>query len=200
MLFERTETAAPIDAAVEDALRNADLGLMRGIVEIADYSPRWGDAFNALVAALEPTRPEEVLEIAHVGSTSVPGLPAKAILDIAIAVAGPSDALRVHEWLQAMGFLCRGARDEQEPKVLYGLELEEGVRLVNAHVERIGGEAWQHHLGLRDVLRANEEARDLYGALKRRLAIDNPEDRMAYIDGKTDFIVAHREASDSLEA
>lgn len=193
MSFERTEVALPMDPAVAAAMRDADLGLVRGVVGLSDPSPKWATAFAELTAAMEPTRPPEAIDIQHVGSTSVPGLVAKPILDVALAVAGPSEAIAVDTWLRGLGFFCRGARDKREPEVLYGLELEQNIRLINLHVERLDGDAWRHHLALRDELRANDAVREAYGALKRGLAVEFPDDRLAYIDGKSEFILAHRE-------
>ncbi|GGD41625.1 hypothetical protein GCM10010915_23210 [Microbacterium faecale] len=189
--FERTDVALPMDPAIAAAVADADLGLARGAVELAAPSPRWSPAYAALVAAFAPTRPHGVVAIEHVGSTSVPGLTAKAILDIAVGIS-EKEAPDVHDWLVESGFLYRGASDDVRPDRMYGLEREIGVRLVNAHVVVHDGLDWCRYLAFRDRLRANDRDRDAYAALKRRLAAEHLGDRLAYIRGKSGFIVGRR--------
>ncbi|GAA4523648.1 hypothetical protein GCM10023160_14060 [Brachybacterium paraconglomeratum] len=195
--FERSEHAEPMAPALAALLADADLGVRRGVVELAGSSPRWVRAFTGLVAALAPTRPADALALEHIGSTSVPGLPAKAILDVAIGQRPGSDPLSVHEWLMRAGHLYRGEGGEERPDRIYALELEPGLRLVNVHVLDHGGEQWRRYLTFRDHLRTHPAERDAYGELKRRLAIAHPEDRLAYVQAKGSFITArHADASE----
>lgn len=191
---ERTDVAMAMAPALAAAVTGADLGIPRGVVAISSHSPRWGAAFDSVVAAIDPTRPCEAIAIAHVGSTSVPGLDAKAILDIAVGVRAGAGLGAVHDWLVRAGFLYRGDRNEVRPDRVYGLEREIGVRLVNAHVVEHDGPEWRQYLAFRDRLRRDPGDRDAYARLKRRLAIEHSDDRLAYIDGKGDFIVARRSA------
>lgn len=192
--FQRSEHAEPIEPALAAALRDADLGVRRGVVELADPSPRWAHAFTGLVDALAPTRPADALSPEHIGSTSVPGLPAKAILDVAIGQRPGSDPQSLHAWLLRAGHLYRGEGGDERPDRLYALELELGIRLVNVHVLDHDGEQWRRYLTFRDHLRTHPAERDAYGELKRRLAIEHPEDRLAYVQAKGSFITA-RDAS-----
>lgn len=172
------------------AVRDADLGVRRGIVELAKPSPRWAEAFDGIVAALAPTRPAEALAIEHIGSTSVPGLPAKAILDVAIGQQPGSAPEPLHEWLMRAGHLYRGEAGANRPDRMYALELQLGVRLVNVHVLDHGCEQWRRYLAFRDHLRADPAERDGYGQLKRLLSLEHPEDRLAYLQAKASFITA----------
>lgn len=188
--FLRSEHAAPMDPALAAALRDADLGLRRGVVELAEPSPRWARAFTGLVDALAPTRPADALALEHIGSTSVPGLPAKAILDVAIAQRPGADPQALHAWLMRAGHLYRGEADGSRPDRIYALELEPGTRLVNVHVLDHSDEQWRRYLAFRDHLRSHPAERDAYGELKRRLAGEHPEDRLAYVQAKGSFISA----------
>ena len=186
--FQRSEHAAPMAPALAAALRDADLGVRRGVVELSEPSPRWARTFAGLVDALTPTRPVDALALEHIGSTSVPGLPAKAILDVAIGQRPGSDPLPLHEWLMRAGHLYRGEADGNRPDRIYALELEPGVRLVNVHVLDHGDEQWRRYLAFRDHLRTHPAERDAYAECKRRLAREHPEDRLAYVQAKGSFI------------
>ncbi len=185
----RSEHAEPVAPALAAAVRDADLGLTRGVVELSEPSPRWAEAFAALSAALLPTRPAEVLGLEHIGSTAVPGLPAKPILDVAVAEAPAADPRPVHDWLMRSGFLFRGEQGQERPDRMYALELAPGIRLVNVHVVDHGGLLWRRYLAFRDHLRADAGDREAYGALKRQLAGRHSEDRLAYVAAKGEFIV-----------
>lgn len=188
--FQRSEHAAPMAPALAAALRDADLGVRRGVVELAAPSPRWAQAFVGLVEALAPTRPAQALALEHIGSTSVPGLPAKAILDVAIGQQPGTDPEPLHRWLLRAGHLYRGEADGNRPDRMYALELDPGVRLVNLHVLDHGNEQWCRYLAFRDHLRAHPGERDAYAELKRRLAAEHPGDRLAYVQAKGSFIIA----------
>lgn len=188
--FRRSEHAESMIPGLVAALRDADLGVRRGQVELAEPSPRWAEAFDGFAAALAPARPAEALAIEHIGSTSVPGLPAKAILDVAIGQHPGSAPEPLHEWLMRAGHLYRGEADGHRPDRMYALELEPGVRLVNVHVLDRDCEQWRRYLAFRDHLRTHPAERDEYGQLKRRLALEHPEDRLAYLQAKTSFITA----------
>lgn len=175
-----------------DALTGTGLGLRRGVVAVAPASDAWARAFRGVHEALASTAPTEVLSIEHIGSTSVPGLEAKPILDIAIGVrpGTPSDAL--DGWLSGLGMLLRGDATDVRPDRMYGYELEPMIRLVNVHVLEYQSRGWQDYLGFRDHLRADPVDREAYGALKRRLADRHPGDRLAYIRDKESFILPRR--------
>lgn len=188
--LRRGEDAAPMLPALAAALGDADLGVRRGQVEVAAPSPRWTEAFDGLVAALAPTRPPEVLGIEHVGSTSVPGLPAKPLLDVVIGQRPGTAPQVLHDWLMTAGSLYRGEADGTRPDRMYALELEPGIRLVNVHVVDHDGAQWRRYLTFRDHLRTQPQAREEYGRLKQRLAGEHPGDRLTYLQAKTAFVTA----------
>lgn len=171
---------------------DADLGLRRGVVDIAPASAAWARAFAGVHAVLAATAPASVTAIEHIGSTSVPGLDAKAILDVGIAVRAGTTLSSLDGWLTGLGMLVRGDGNDIRPDRMYGYELEPLVRLINVHVVEDDSEDLRRYLAFRDHLRANPADRDAYGALKRTLANRHPDDRLAYIDGKADFITARR--------
>jgi GrpB-like predicted nucleotidyltransferase (UPF0157 family) len=174
------------------AFTRAHLGLRRGVVELAPASDAWARVFQEVHAVLIATAPASVIAIEHIGSTSVPGLDAKAILDIGIAVLPGTELSSLDDWLVGLGMLLRGDADAVRPDRMYGYEFESMVRLANVHVLEHRSEDWRRYLAFRDHLRAHPAERDAYAALKRSLAAQHPSDRLAYIDGKADFITARR--------
>jgi GrpB-like predicted nucleotidyltransferase (UPF0157 family) len=185
------QSPSPSDA-LRAAFTDSDLGLRRGVVDIAAASDAWARTFADVHTVLAATAPASVIAIEHIGSTAVRGLDAKAILDIGIAVQPGTLLSSLDGWLTGLGMLVRGDGDDIRPDRMYGYELEPMVRLANVHVVEEGSEDIRRYRAFRDHLRANPTDRDAYGALKRTLATRHPEDRLAYIDGKADFITARR--------
>ncbi|MEJ1086969.1 GrpB family protein [Microbacterium sp. Mu-80] len=178
--------------ALANAFEGAGLGLRRGVVDVAPASDAWARAFRDVHAILASDAPDSVAAIEHIGSTSVPGLAAKPILDIAIGVRPGTLLASLDEWLTGLGMLLRGDANDVRPDRMYGYELEPMIRLVNVHVLEYDSQGWRDYLTFRDHLRTHLDARDAYGALKRDLARQHPDDRLAYIDGKESFILARR--------
>jgi len=175
-----------------NAFADSGLGLRRGVVELAPASDAWGRAFQEVHAVLSATAPASVVAIEHIGSTAVPGLDAKAILDILIGVHDGTELASLDDWLVGLGMLLRGDANDVRPDRMYGYELEPMIRLANVHVIEHDSGDWRRYLAFRDHLRAHRADRDAYAALKRSLATRHPSDRLAYIDGKQDFIIARR--------
>lgn len=165
------------------------LGLESKTVRIVPYDARWLELFlaeaarlaNAVAAAGLPT-----LVFEHVGSTAVPGLAAKLILDLAAGRRSEIAASAYRPVLEGDGWVYRGESG------LPGREFfrRGEPRSHHLHLVEHGGWHWQRYIGFRDALRADATLRDAYAALKRELAARYPRDREAYIDGKTTFIEA----------
>ncbi|MES2523492.1 MAG: GrpB family protein [Gemmatimonadota bacterium] len=162
------------------------LGLESGVVRVVPYDTRWPVLFieerQRLVECFDRARLTVALE--HIGSTSIPGLAAKPILDI---LAGyPADAAvadYIHVLVNA-GYTHRGEQG------IPGREFFRiGVlRSHHLHMAVEGGAIWRDQLLFRDRLRANDRLRDEYAALKAELARRHPRDREAYIEGKGEFV------------
>ncbi|QTX03485.1 GrpB family protein [Agromyces archimandritae] len=180
--------------ALATAFADSGLGVRRGVVELAPSTPAWAETFERVAGVLRNTAPACVAAIEHIGSTSVPGLTAKPLLDVAVALRPGTDSADadVDAWLSGLGMLFRGDRDEIRPDRMYGFELEPMVRLANIHVVPVGSPDLSRYLAFRDRLRASPSEREAYAALKLRLATEHPRDRLAYLAGKEAFIVARR--------
>jgi GrpB-like predicted nucleotidyltransferase (UPF0157 family) len=174
------------------------LGLKYGTVALAHYDPDWAKAFGAEAARLRQVPLLAACAVEHVGSTAVPGLSAKPILDIAI---GCPERLRVADVIMALesiGYQYRGDAGTAGGHVLVR-ETTPGVRTHHVHIVELDGDQWRTYLRLRDWLRVNAEARATYDRVKQELAANHQDDRRAYTTGKAQLIAAllHSAAADS---
>lgn len=154
-------------------------------VVILPYDPEWPQLFSELGAALRGALGSVAQRIDHIGSTSVPGLQAKPIVDVQISVASfePLDAFRVP--LESIGLVYRA--DNPDLSKRYFRE-SPGMRRMHVHVRCAGSFSEQLALLFRDYMRAHPGDARRYGEIKRRVADENADDRRAYNDAKAGFI------------
>jgi GrpB-like predicted nucleotidyltransferase (UPF0157 family) len=130
-----------------------------------------------------------VADLEHVGSTSVPGLAAKPILDVLGTVADLDCAEAVERALATEGWVWVRPGVDDEPRRLF-VKVVDGHRAAHLHLMLPANPAWTLMIRFRDRLRAEPALRDAYAALKRDLAARHRDDREAYTEAKTAFIVA----------
>ena len=155
-------------------------------VVVVEYDTAWPRYFASLHARIWPLVQGVALTMEHVGSTSVPGLAAKAVIDADIVVASRSDVAACVRALATLGYAHRGELGIEDR---HAFSRPEGDFDHNLYVCVEGCAALRNHLALRDHLLAHPEAVAEYASLKRELARDHPHDIDAYIEGKTAFIV-----------
>jgi GrpB-like predicted nucleotidyltransferase (UPF0157 family) len=152
-------------------------------VELREYDPSWAEIFEAERLLIAPIFDRRAVGIEHIGSTSVPDLCAKPIVDVLVGLrelALADDDVRAmvelgYQYLGEFGLPGRLYFRKGDP------------RTHHVHVVEHGGEHWERHLAFRDALRANPEERKRYDALKRQLAAEgHPWE--AYSELKTPFI------------
>lgn len=156
-------------------------------VIVVDYDPAWPDAFERLCAVIWPCVRDVATTIEHVGSTSVPGLAAKPVIDMTIVVPTAAAMAAVIERLATIGYRHRG--DLGIP----GREAFASPRGTPSHhlyACEAGNDGLRNHLAVRDRLRRDPAAAQAYGELKKQLAAEFADDIDGYVDGKTDFIVS----------
>jgi GrpB-like predicted nucleotidyltransferase (UPF0157 family) len=159
-------------------------------IEVVPYDPAWPARFEQLRALLAPALGEVAVAIEHVGSTSVPGLAAKPVIDIDVVVASPADVPEAIVRLGTLGYRHLGDLG------IAGREAfrrPPGLPAHNLYVCPQGIESLRNHLTVRDHLRAHPAARDAYAALKTRLAgeVDWIDD---YVERKSEFLLGILEA------
>jgi GrpB-like predicted nucleotidyltransferase (UPF0157 family) len=156
-------------------------------ITIVDYEPAWPLAFQSLQRELALRLGNLAASIEHVGSTSVPGLAAKPILDVDVTLAGDEDFAQIAARLNEAGYIHQG--DLGIPKREAFLAPPGSVPL-NLYVCLPSGREHRRHLAFRDYLRSHPSDAANYAALKRQLAVQFPHDRTAYVHGKSAFIEA----------
>ncbi len=158
---------------------------MTGPIIIENYDPLWPQRFEQVRARIAPALGALAAAIEHIGSTAVPGLAAKPIIDVDVLLKSPGDLPLAISKLAALGYLHEGnlgipGRDafqapyHDAPHHLYVCSPD--------------SPEYSRHLALRDHLRTHPKDADAYSSLKRELARKFPLDREAYTQAKTNFI------------
>lgn len=155
-------------------------------VVVVDYDPAWPLEFAALRQRIWPAVQDVALRIEHVGSTSVPNLAAKSILDISIVVATRHEVRAATERLEAIGYVHRGNLGIEDRDAF---DHPADRRRHNLYLCPDGTIGIVNHLAVRDYLRSDAAAAARYGALKKQLATQYPDDVDRYVRGKTDFLI-----------
>ncbi|MFC4032118.1 GrpB family protein [Streptomyces polygonati] len=152
----------------------------RSQVAVVEYRPQWPAEFDLLARQLRDALGDLALAVDHVGSTSVPGLPAKDCIDVQVRMRSVAEA-RDAPLLAAIGFRCRpepwnrievsGGRECR--KLVFAPPI--GARSCNVHLREGDGPNARFALLFRDYLRADEAALRAWGAFKQRLALSVPD-------------------------
>jgi GrpB-like predicted nucleotidyltransferase (UPF0157 family) len=157
-------------------------------IELVPYDPRWPDRFEAeralLAAALQPWLTGT---IEHIGSTAVPGLAAKPVIDIMAPVASLAGSTGVIDALRPLAYLHHPYKAQE---MHWFCKPSPALRTHHLHVVELGGDAWQQRLALRDALRQDAALAAQYAQLKHSLAALHPLDRDAYTQAKAPFIAS----------
>jgi GrpB-like predicted nucleotidyltransferase (UPF0157 family) len=159
-----------------------------GQIAVVDYDPAWPAMFDHERTAIARTLGDLVVAIEHIGSTSVPGLAAKPIIDLLVGVTSLEAArTRAAEPLEALGYTLITSYGAWLPDELF---FRKGLPWTHhAHVMAPGTGRWSEFLAFRDHLRAHPDAAAAYAAEKRRLAAAHGDDIAGYRFGKTAFVV-----------
>jgi GrpB-like predicted nucleotidyltransferase (UPF0157 family) len=163
-------------------------------VVVVPYDPEWPGFFRALGTSLREALGAVALRIDHIGSTAVPGLAAKPVIDVQISVTSLERLDEYRLPLEQLGFVYRADNPERTKR--YFREMP-GQRRTHIHVRRAGSWAEQFALLFRDYMRAHPEEAQAYAELKERLAAAYRHDRQGYTEAKGPFIwEVMRRASD----
>jgi GrpB-like predicted nucleotidyltransferase (UPF0157 family) len=171
--------------------RSEALGLEHGTVRVVPYDDRWHALFDQASAELKAALGPSIIDVHHVGSTSVRGLCAKPILDMLATIPSLGQAAALVPALHDVGYVL--SDDDISDRLFFS---------------RRRGTARTHHLSLaeptshyyavtmafRDALRRDPQLASRYGVLKERLAQQFPTDRLSYLNGKTHFVLSALEA------
>ncbi|MDX9976115.1 MAG: GrpB family protein [FCB group bacterium] len=164
-----------------------EIGLHNGLVELAPYAPEWADAFEAERRQIQEALGDAALDIQHIGSTAVEGMPAKPIIDIAVAIRSYKVGIPLVERIVALGYEYRGERGR--PGRHFFAKNDRKMTTHHIIFLEIDGEDWKNIVRFRDALRSDPSLARRYAELKQRLADRHMLDREAYRLAKGGFII-----------
>ncbi|WP_233520389.1 GrpB family protein [Prauserella sp. PE36] len=155
-------------APVDDSRGKPDVG--GAMVRVLDYDPGWPQAFEREAERIRSALGRHALSVEHVGSTAVPGLAAKPVIDILLVVANSAAESDYRAAVESAGFVLR-AREPEWFEHRFFDKTPAGSNVgINLHVFSAGCPEIQRMLAFRDHLRAHAEDRELYARVKRELA------------------------------
>ncbi|HUP29122.1 MAG TPA: GrpB family protein [Usitatibacter sp.] len=157
-------------------------------VQLSAYSPLWPAIFEFERSRLLGILGEDAAVIEHIGSTAVPGLGAKPIIDVMVGVADLAMVERRIAELQADGYRYVAEFERAMPMRRYFVKTHAQPGHFHVHAVLLDSPFWKSHLAFRDALRRDAKLAADYWKLKQRLAARYPNDREAYTDGKSAFI------------
>jgi len=159
-------------------------GLAEGRVVLAEPHADWPALFAAEAARLQSALGERVLGLEHYGSTAIPGIKAKPVIDLLVGLERLEAAAGCAPAMLALGYEDAGT-DVVPGHHIFGLG---EARTHIAHMVEFEGAAWRRCLAFRDALRADRDVARGYEALKVELAARHAADRGAYTEGKSAFV------------
>jgi GrpB-like predicted nucleotidyltransferase (UPF0157 family)/chloramphenicol 3-O-phosphotransferase len=157
----------------------------RSPIVVTDYNSDWPFHFEEIARPVRDALGDLGAQVEHVGSTSVPGLAAKPVIDIDVVVGAADDVPTAIERLRSLGYVYQG------DKGIKGREAfmwPSGARPHHLYVVVRGSLPYLDHIEFRDYLREHPEVAKEYAALKARLVDQHGDDRLGYTDAKTEFV------------
>ena len=174
-------------AAYDEELARITIGELKPLtsqIEISDYDPEWPRLYEREEGRIRGALGDRVVRIEHTGSTSVPGLPAKPIIDIVLEVPDSTNESGYVPDLEAAGYRLRIREPEWfEHRLLKGPDTN-----VNLHVFTKSCDEVDRMLLMRDWLRSNPDDRELYARVKRDLAARDWRYVQQYADAKSEVV------------
>jgi GrpB-like predicted nucleotidyltransferase (UPF0157 family) len=157
-------------------------------VRIVDHDSAWAVMAEQELRRIQEAVADVAVRVEHVGSTAVPGLAAKPIIDLQLSVADMEPRERYVAPLERLGYLFVPA--PESPDYHFFAKPPERPRTYHLHVCETRGEHEFRHVAVRDFLRSHPDEAMHYAALKREVVARHPQDRLAYIDGKNSYVTA----------
>ena len=163
------------------------IGLRQGTVLVIEHQRGWAELYESQRRLLHERIGHLVLDIQHVGSTAIPGLSAKPIIDIAAALPPAADVAAIRASLCELGYIDRGDAGGDGGH-LFVRDRTPGVRTHHLHLVGADDPQWRNYVRFRDRLRSDPRACAEYGSLKASLSRQFANDRRAYTAAKVEFI------------
>ncbi len=170
------------------------IGLKRGAVQLCDHEKEWEIEAQNTIVRLKELLGDVIQDIQHVGSTSIPTIKAKPIIDIAVAVNDFHSVLCLEDEMKQQGFYYRPQVDLENQLLFASGSYYDGTGELQTHfihVVKTGSVEWRNYISFRDYLNHTPSAAKAYEKLKGSLAAQVPQEngREEYLKGKHDFIM-----------
>ncbi|HVF66171.1 MAG TPA: GrpB family protein [Pyrinomonadaceae bacterium] len=156
-------------------------------VEVVAHDPRWRDAFEAEAKRVADALGENVVAVHHIGSTAIPEIYAKPVVDLLVEVRDVNEVDVRSRSMESLGYEVMGEYGIHGRRY-FRKDNREGIRTHQVHAFEAGSAEVVRHLAFRDYMIAHPADARRYSELKRRLADEHPQSMDAYMDGKDGFI------------
>lgn len=156
-------------------------------IALVHWQAAWPAMFEAEQERLQMQVPE-LMHLEHFGSTAIPGMTAKPIIDILAGVASIAEADRLFEQILRAGYQTSREFNATLPDRRWFMRVTDGQRSHHLHVVELGGPQWVERLRFRDILRSNANLARQYAELKVGLALRFKRDREGYTNAKSHFV------------
>ncbi len=155
---------------------------------IKEYDPKWPKFFDSERDEIMEAIGHYVADIQHIGSTAVPGLAAKPVIDIMVGLRRLLDAQDCILPIEGMEYEYVPEFEDEFPERRYFRKIQSGIRTHQIHMVEIGTDFWKRTLLFRDFLLEHPDTAKDYATLKQELAVKFKNDREGYTKAKTPFI------------
>ena len=163
------------------------IGLKRGIVELVEHQNDWSIEAKNTITELKSILGNICVDIQHIGSTAIPIIHAKPIIDIAVGVYDLRNIISIIDRLNQNDYIFRGEDVPGQLLFIKG-DLENDTRTHHIHIVRWNGTEWNNYINFRDYLNAFPEKAKLYDECKQKAASQFPKDRKHYTEEKQHLI------------
>ncbi len=157
------------------------------LVRVVPHNPEWKQAFIAESQKLATVLADNLVKIHHIGSTAIPGIHAKPIIDFLVEVKDINLVDKQTPVIEQLGYEAMGEFGLVGRRY-FRKESSPGIRIHHVHVYQIDSSEVERHLAFRDYIIAHPQEAEQYSQLKQKLAQKYPRDIEAYMDGKDQFV------------
>jgi GrpB-like predicted nucleotidyltransferase (UPF0157 family) len=178
---------------------SSNIGIRRNLVELRTHDPRWLVVGGKISVRLQQAAGQMARDVQHVGSTAVPDLKAKPLIDIALGLRRADDVPALVPILENLGYIYRGDAGEDGGH-LFVYEIAPDVRSVHVHAVDYQGRQWREYLAFRDTLNRDLGARRRYEQVKEELVAKHGLNRTYYTSGKQDVVLEILKSVESVKA
>ena len=163
------------------------IGLKRGSVKLISHQEEWDKNAENAILELKQLFGNAAVDIQHVGSTAIASIYAKPIIDIVIGLRDLNDISPYMQLLKKHGFIFRGEDVAGQMLFVMG-DFEKDTRTHHIHAVKWNGTEWKNYINFRDYLNCHPDKAMIYDACKKKLALQFPDDRKSYTEGKQECI------------